>query len=157
MIRPSKPKSSFYQVIDRIPPDTIATFSDKQLEELQQAFQYFSWKKHPVDVRLSIPFFGHGFYLVMLAGPEKRSVQRLKSDDPCYLQKTVTALALLTLLMGGGTLLFLMKVLPPVVAEEKLEDYPTAIPWLQTADGCEQTGRMWRDGTCWDDEHDPSF
>ncbi|NJN85275.1 MAG: hypothetical protein HC881_01755 [Leptolyngbyaceae cyanobacterium SL_7_1] len=157
MTHASKANSSFQQVVNRIPPATLATFTDEQLDALQQAFQYFSWRKHPVDVRLSIPWIGRGIYLVVLAGRERRSVQRLQSDDPHYLQKTVTFLVLLTLAVGGGMLLFLVKVLQPVVESQAAIDHPTSIPWLNSADSCEHTGRTWRDEACWDEEHDPSF
>ncbi|BAZ68209.1 hypothetical protein NIES4106_29700 [Fischerella sp. NIES-4106] len=36
--------------------------------------------------------------------------------------------------------------------------YPTSIPWLTNKAECEHNpGRAWRDGRCWDYEHDPSF
>ncbi|MCU0566686.1 MAG: hypothetical protein MUF49_08830 [Oculatellaceae cyanobacterium Prado106] len=37
------------------------------------------------------------------------------------------------------------------------EIFPTGIPWLQTEAECERSQRIWKDGQCWDEEHDPSF
>lgn len=35
--------------------------------------------------------------------------------------------------------------------------HATAIPWLQTEAECRNTGRVWNEGQCWDNEHDPNF
>jgi hypothetical protein len=36
--------------------------------------------------------------------------------------------------------------------------HPTSIPWLTNKAECEHNhGRVWRQGHCWDYEHDPSF
>ncbi len=36
--------------------------------------------------------------------------------------------------------------------------YPTSIPWLTNKADCEHNlGRVWREGHCWDYEHDPNF
>lgn len=35
--------------------------------------------------------------------------------------------------------------------------YPTSIPWINNKSECEYTNRNWRDGKCWDSEHNPMF
>ncbi len=35
--------------------------------------------------------------------------------------------------------------------------YPTSLPWISTKSDCEYRGRKWRDGKCWDSEHDMLF
>jgi hypothetical protein len=36
--------------------------------------------------------------------------------------------------------------------------HPTSIPWLTNKADCEHNlGRVWREGHCWDYEHDPNF
>lgn len=35
--------------------------------------------------------------------------------------------------------------------------YPTSIPWISDQVQCERTNRNWRDGKCWDYQHDSSF
>lgn len=39
----------------------------------------------------------------------------------------------------------------------RMEIHPTGIPWLQSQESCESTGRLWQDDICWDTEHDPTF
>ena len=35
---------------------------------------------HPVNIRLSVPFFSRRFYLTVIAGQERRPAERLKAD-----------------------------------------------------------------------------
>jgi hypothetical protein len=35
--------------------------------------------------------------------------------------------------------------------------YPTSLPWIQDKSDCEYRGRTWKDGKCWDKEHNPMF
>ncbi len=63
---------SFLQLFfARISPQTAATFTNAQLAELKRVFGY-RVTPHAIDIRLSIPFFKRGFYLVFLLGKEKR-------------------------------------------------------------------------------------
>ena len=38
------------------------------------------WKKHPVNFRFSLPFFGRRFYFTMVAGGEQRSSERIMAE-----------------------------------------------------------------------------
>jgi len=38
------------------------------------------WKKHPVNFRFSLPFFGRRFYLTLVAGGEQRGPQRINHE-----------------------------------------------------------------------------
>ncbi len=41
--------------------------------------------EHPVNIRVSLPFFGRRFYLTLVAGQERRPVERLhaeRSENP---------------------------------------------------------------------------
>ena len=35
--------------------------------------------------------------------------------------------------------------------------YPTSLPWIQDKSDCEDRRRTWKDGKCWDKEHNPMF
>ncbi len=73
MTKNSAKTDSFIQLFfARIPPQTAATFTNAQLAELKRVFGYPSLRPHAIDIRLSIPFFKRGFYLVFLLGKEKR-------------------------------------------------------------------------------------
>lgn len=34
---------------------------------------------------------------------------------------------------------------------------PTSIPWIDNESRCHNSDRIWRDGKCWDYEHNPMF
>lgn len=61
----------------RIPAKTAASFSEAQVLYLKQKYGNRAWGSHAVDLRLSIPFYKRGFYLVLLLGKERRSSDRL--------------------------------------------------------------------------------
>lgn len=37
-------------------------------------------RSYPVDIRLSVPFFGRRFFFVFLSGIERRSVERIRQE-----------------------------------------------------------------------------
>ena len=67
--------------LSQLPTKTAASFTPNQLEAIKRQFGNRKWTgSHPVDIRLSIPFIGRGFYLVFLMGRERRSKDRLRND-----------------------------------------------------------------------------
>ena len=67
--------------LSQLPAKTAASFTPNQLEAIKRQFGNRKWTgSHPVDIRLSIPFIGRGFYLVFLMGRERRSQERLRND-----------------------------------------------------------------------------
>jgi hypothetical protein len=147
------------RLFEHISPEVAATFTPTQLEALNQASYQLSWKAHAVDIRLSIPF-PRRLYCVVLAGQERRSPQRLQLErhkrsvwKPANVAVVAIALSVVVLSsVGIQTIL-----LPSIAAISHSQSHPTAIPWLQTKAACQNTGRVWRDGVCWDQEHDSSF
>lgn len=68
--------------LSELPAKTAASFTPNQLEAIKRQFGNRKWTgSHPVDIRLSIPFIGRGFYLVFLMGRERRSKERLRNDQ----------------------------------------------------------------------------
>jgi hypothetical protein len=66
----------------------------------------------------------------------------------------------LTVSLSAGTTLVWYYVLDPALATQQnseSEVHPTSIPWLQSKEDCQKTGRLWRDSACWDYEHNPDF
>ncbi|WP_053005795.1 hypothetical protein [Kiloniella spongiae] len=64
----------------RIDPDIAASFTHDQKHAIKQMFGARGYAKHPVEVRKSIPFGRHRFYLIFLLGRERRAYERLKSE-----------------------------------------------------------------------------
>jgi hypothetical protein len=46
------------------------------------------WKRHPVDIRFTLPFFGGWFYVTILSGPERRSAERRDRERHRYPLRT---------------------------------------------------------------------
>lgn len=156
----SSNRSLTNRLFEHISPKVAATFTPTQMEALNQASQQLSWKTHAVDIRLSIPFPARQLYFVVLAGRERRSQQRLKLEHrkrsiwkPTNAVVIATALMVVMLSVVGIQAI----LLPSINAISESQSHPTAIPWLQTKSECQNTGRVWRDGVCWDREHDASF
>jgi hypothetical protein len=59
-----------------MPEDVANSFTELQLAMIEHALEGGRWRDHPLDVRLSIPLVWKRFYLVLLAGPERRSPER---------------------------------------------------------------------------------
>jgi hypothetical protein len=142
-----------------IPPELGHGFSDEQLNAVKQAFGARSWGSHPVDIRMSSPIPLLRFYLVLLAGRERRSRERLRSQKnmyPLWTPANIIAIAIFGAMVATSAIaLFslLFSTLSPVTNTT----HPALIPWLDTPESCEQTGRIWQDNQCWDRKHNPTF
>ncbi|MBD2663594.1 hypothetical protein B6N60_01536 [Richelia sinica FACHB-800] len=56
----------------RVPPQTLAQFTDEQLAEIKRVFNDTIKAKPVVDIRLSFPFLWKRFYTVFLMGKETK-------------------------------------------------------------------------------------
>lgn len=70
LFRPS-PNAGF--MLQRMPEDVRATFAPYQIQAIESALIV---RPHAVDMRLSVPFFGRGVYVVVIAGTERRAIRR---------------------------------------------------------------------------------
>ncbi len=63
-----------------MPKDVGNSLTELQLTMIERALDSGRWQAHPVDLRLSIPLLWRRFYLVLLAGPERRSAERRRDE-----------------------------------------------------------------------------
>ena len=143
-----------------VPAETAATFTPAQLNVLKQASSKLGWKKHTVDIRLSIPTLVGRFYLVILAGPERRSRKRLYEERGQHPVWTFTNLIAVSGFLGLLTLSILgvrQILLPLLIKVDNTEFHPTMVPGIYNKAECENTVRSWHDGQCWDDGNHPNF
>lgn len=68
----------------RLPGWVIDTLSTEQKEAIYQAADQNTWSAHPVNIRLSLPFIRRRYYLTIVAGEEKRSLDRRSADRNRY-------------------------------------------------------------------------
>lgn len=68
-------------LLARVPRAVRDTLTVEQKQGIANAMREVAWRKHPVDVRMSIPFFRRRFYFTMIAGEENRSNERRKIEQ----------------------------------------------------------------------------
>jgi hypothetical protein len=158
--KPSRKEALFEQFLAHVPSQTAETFTVAQVEALKQACSQLNWKKHPVDIRLSVPVPFNRFYLVILAGPERRSRHRLKTESRKYPIWTTTNTIAIAAVLGMlllSTLGLQKALLPTLTKLTELEPHATDVPWIDSETECQNTVRTWEDGRCRDWVNDPNF
>jgi len=57
----------------RMSPGAKFSFTPAQIDEIKKAFSARSFTSHDLDLRYSFSLFGKSYYLVLLAGRERRA------------------------------------------------------------------------------------
>ncbi len=66
------------------------------------------WKKHPVDIRISVPFFGERYYMTIVGGREKRGRERVKSEGTEHALMTASNLVfIIMMVLWSGVVVFI--------------------------------------------------
>ncbi len=87
----------------QLSPEIAATFTDDQVQAIARVFAARQSRKHPVDIRLSLPLLR--CYIVVLAGRERRSVSRLQAEKvyhPIWTPVNTLAIAFFFALLVGS-------------------------------------------------------
>ncbi|MEM9806427.1 MAG: hypothetical protein AAF959_14220 [Cyanobacteria bacterium P01_D01_bin.56] len=152
-------------ILAELPLEQRYTFSNQQIEALHQAALTLPKAKHAINLRVSVPFPGKGFYMVFFAGQERRSRRRLLADRDFQLFPKI--LVLLMILLGCAKLVGLAHGQRMLAISEQREAvnfndssemiHPTVVPFKQTREECETSGRDWKDGQCFDYGHSHTF
>jgi hypothetical protein len=82
--------ATFNLLIDRLPADVAATLTDRQRAALWQAIKPMSWRRHPINIRLSLRLPGGRYFLTVVGGPEKRDDGRLSRERRMFPLRTVS-------------------------------------------------------------------
>jgi len=65
----------------RIPAEVAAALNESQLAALQAAMgEPRPWRKQPVDIRVTFPFFTRRVFITLVAGSDKRNPVRRQQD-----------------------------------------------------------------------------
>ena len=76
---PVSPDGFISRFLSRVPADVAATFSQAQLFAIRD-FVTNNRDRQAVDIRWTIPLIWFRFFIVVLAGPERRSARRRAAD-----------------------------------------------------------------------------
>lgn len=95
-------------LFERLPEGVMDTLSSEQKNAIHKAVENPSWKRPPVNIRFTVPFFKSEFYITVVSGEEKRNAERRAQERHKYPLRTV---ANLFFFIGLGTLFYMLAVL----------------------------------------------
>jgi hypothetical protein len=148
--------SLFNRIFSSLSAEQRATFTAEQREALRKAFNQVGWKKHALDLRVSVPVPGRaGFYIVLLAGEERRSPDRILTQRRLFRQSLVLLSGVVVI--GGLGLWASRALIPQALVLLDGDTHPVALPWIENEAECVGEGKFWQDGECWDTDHNPLF
>ena len=94
-------------LFERLPEWVMDTLSSEQKEAIQETLEIPGWKRPPVNIRFTVPFFKSKFYVTVVGGEEKRSAKRRAQERHNYPLRTV---ANVFFFIGLGTLFYMLAV-----------------------------------------------
>ena len=94
-------------LFERLPEWVMDTLSNEQKEAIHKAVENPSWKRPPVNIRFTVPFFKSKFYVTVVGGEEKRDAERRAHERHNYPLRTV---ANVFFFIGLGTLFYMLAV-----------------------------------------------
>ncbi|PSN15461.1 hypothetical protein C7293_07225 [filamentous cyanobacterium CCT1] len=155
---PSQASVALERMLGQMDPAIARSFTESQREALQASLASTLWQNHAVDIRLSIPLLLQRYYLVVVAGPEKRSRERRQQDQATRSVSGQMVVAVAVTALSLGVLAVLMQLTQHQTGNgDRPKPSPAAIPFLGDRSTCEHSGRTWENGECLDFEHDPTF
>ena len=66
--------------LDKMDSEIAKSFSEPQLQELERLLTTFTPSQSPIDIRITVPLPWRHCFITVLAGPERRSAERLMSE-----------------------------------------------------------------------------
>ena len=95
-------------LFERLPPWVADSLSTEQREAIHKALVEPAWKLHPINIRVSVPFLNRRYYVTVVGGEEKRSLERRRHDRHKYPLRTV---ANVFFMLGLGTIFYAAAIL----------------------------------------------
>ncbi len=97
-------QDSGHWLLTRLPAHVAESLSAGQQQAIHQALDKSNWGNHPVNIRLSIPFFGKRFYLTIVGGSERRTADRRAQER---VRHPVYTAANILFVIGIGALFYI--------------------------------------------------
>ena len=76
------------ELLANIPEAVVESFTADQRAALWNAAKPVSWRKHPINIRITFPFFGCHYFVTIVGGSERRAPDRIKRDSKMHPLKT---------------------------------------------------------------------
>ncbi len=108
-----------YLLHHRLDGDIVASLDDWQRHAINDALETAKWStQHPLNLRLSIPFFKKRFYLTIVGGPEQRTPNRLEEERNTHpVRSIVNFLFAIGVVSGAAVLMLLILALYSSILE----------------------------------------
>ncbi len=97
------------QLVAKLPSDAAATFSDEQFVALKAALGGRSWGAHAIDLRWALSFWHWHYYIVFLAGRNRRELSRRESEVKLVMASLFMAGLITICTLFGLLVLYLIK------------------------------------------------
>jgi hypothetical protein len=105
-------------LLERVPPEVAETFTPAQRAALYNAIKPVSWRRHPINIRLSFPVFGQRYFVTVVGGVERRSDVRLHRERRIFPLRTTGNILFL---LGIGSTFTLASVLCLLLLSKLIE------------------------------------
>lgn len=110
------PAKSDRDLLSRLPHELVESLSPHQRAALWRALRQPSWRRHPVNIRLAVPWFGRRYFVTLVAGADRRGGDRHLRERVLHPLRTLGnvgfVLTLFALFYGAAlTLLFIFSAL----------------------------------------------
>ncbi|MGB0747217.1 MAG: hypothetical protein ACPGO3_00590 [Magnetospiraceae bacterium] len=90
------------ELLTQLPQEVTLGLSERQKTALARALREAP-RRHPVNIRLTLPFFGRRYFLALVAGSESRGPQRRARDRA---ENPVTTLPNMLFFLGIVTVFY---------------------------------------------------
>jgi hypothetical protein len=91
----------FRAMFAHMSPGAKYLFTAQQLDEIKRAFGARTWGSHAIDVRLTAPVLRHSYYLVLLAGKNRRRVAHARASVATKVALSLVGFALAVAVLAG--------------------------------------------------------
>ncbi|OFX07572.1 MAG: hypothetical protein A2516_04870 [Alphaproteobacteria bacterium RIFOXYD12_FULL_60_8] len=91
----------------RFPPGVLNSLTEEQRVALGTVMRETSWKSHPVDIRMSMPWVGRRIFLTIVGGMERRSSDRIKHEKTA---RPVRTMGNILFILGIAALFYMLAV-----------------------------------------------
>lgn len=90
-MRGAPPETAFAkdQLFSRLPQSFIESLTPEQRATLWSVANAPSWRRYPVNLRLTLPLIKDRWFLTVVAGRERRSGERLRRDSRLHPVRTM--------------------------------------------------------------------
>lgn len=101
-------ESALETLLSRVPPEVMDSLSEEERIALWQAVNPVTWRKHPINIRITVPGLANNYFLTVVGGVEKRGHERIRRERRVHPLRTAGNILFL---LGLGGSFYLVAVM----------------------------------------------